>query len=43
MHGLGMVGMRARARSAGGELKVDTAPGQGVDILASFPFVARKE
>jgi signal transduction histidine kinase len=42
-HGLGMVGMRARARSAGGELKVDTAPGQGVDILASFPFVAPTE
>ncbi|MGJ5820352.1 sensor histidine kinase [Paludibaculum fermentans] len=41
--GLGLVGMRARARSAGGELKVETAPNQGVAILASFPFAERLE
>jgi len=42
-HGLGMVGMRARARSAGGELKVTTAPGEGVDIVATFPYALRNE
>ncbi|MBI5084989.1 MAG: hypothetical protein HZB13_10390 [Acidobacteria bacterium] len=42
-HGLGLVGMRARARSAGGELKVQTAPGQGVEIDASFPAKERSD
>lgn len=37
-NGLGMVGMRARARSAGGELKVQTAPGKGLSIEAVIPF-----
>jgi signal transduction histidine kinase len=41
--GVGMVGMRARARSAGGELKVSSAPGQGLTIFASFPVVARQD
>lgn len=41
--GLGMVGMRARARSAGGELKVETAAGKGVRIEARIPYRARKE
>jgi two-component system sensor histidine kinase UhpB len=41
--GLGMVGMRARARSAGGELKVESAPERGVAIMATFPFRARKD
>lgn len=39
--GLGMVGMRARARSAGGELKIETAPGRGLAIEAVIPFRAR--
>ncbi|MBI5282710.1 MAG: hypothetical protein HY858_13580 [Candidatus Solibacter usitatus] len=42
-HGLGLVGMRARARSAGGELKVQTAPGKGVEIAASFPIKERAD
>lgn len=41
--GLGMVGMRARARSIGGELKVQSPGTGGVEILASFPFVERQE
>jgi signal transduction histidine kinase len=41
--GLGMVGMRARARSAGGELKVETAPGKGVRIAATLPYKERTE
>lgn len=41
--GLGMVGMRARARSAGGELNVTTDRGTGVLIEAIFPYQARQE
>jgi signal transduction histidine kinase len=41
--GLGMVGMRARARNAGGELKVETGPGKGVRIAATLPYKARLE
>ncbi len=41
--GLGLVGMRARARSAGGELKVESAPGRGVRIEASLPYKERPE
>lgn len=41
--GLGLVGMRARARSAGGEVKVQSAPGEGVEIVASFPMSERVE
>ena len=41
--GLGMVGMRARARSAGGELNVSTQAGAGVQIEAIFPYRVRIE
>ncbi len=41
--GLGMVGMRARARSVGGELKVESAARSGVEIIASFPLTTRTE
>jgi len=41
--GLGIVGMRARARSAGGELKIESAPGQGTVIEACFPYREREE
>ena len=40
-HGMGMVGMRARARNVGGELRIRTAPGQGVQIEISVPATAR--
>jgi signal transduction histidine kinase len=36
--GLGLVGMRARARSAGGELTVHSSVGQGVLVEASIPL-----
>jgi len=39
--GLGMVGMRARARSAGGELKIETGPGAGLAVEALIPAGAR--
>ncbi len=35
--GFGMIGMRARARSAGGELTIQTGPGRGVVIEARVP------
>ena len=35
--------MRARARSAGGELKIGPAPGGGTVVLASFPYRERQE
>ncbi|MCS6951869.1 MAG: MCP four helix bundle domain-containing protein [Bryobacterales bacterium] len=38
--GMGMTGMRARARSAGGELRVLSAPGAGVQIEARVPLKA---
>ncbi len=41
--GLGLVGMRARARSAGGEWQVETAPGKGVRITTSLPYKQRQE
>jgi signal transduction histidine kinase len=41
--GLGIVGMRARARSAGGELNIASNPGSGTLIEASFPYRAREE
>jgi two-component system sensor histidine kinase UhpB len=41
--GLGIVGMRARARSAGGELVIASHPGNGTLIEASFPYRAREE
>lgn len=39
--GLGMVGMRARARSAGGELKIETGPGAGLAVEALIPVAGR--
>ena len=36
--GLGMIGMRARARSAGGDLTVRSRPGEGVVIEVRAPF-----
>jgi signal transduction histidine kinase len=41
--GMGLVGMRARARSAGGELDISSQPGTGVAIAAVFPYRERKE
>ena len=41
--GMGMVGMRARARSAGGDVTVTAAPGSGVAIRVSFPYKALEE
>jgi signal transduction histidine kinase len=38
-HGTGMVGMRARARVAGGAVHVDSTPGNGVRICAEFPML----
>jgi len=35
--GFGMIGMRARARSAGGELTVSSQPGHGVQIVVRVP------
>jgi signal transduction histidine kinase len=35
--GMGMIGMRARARSAGGELAVRSEPGRGVSVEALVP------
>ncbi len=36
--GMGMIGMRARARSAGGDLKVRSSPGHGVLIEVEVPL-----
>jgi len=36
---MGMVGMRARARSAGGDLEVRSHPGQGVTVQVRVPAV----
>ncbi len=38
-NGMGLTGMRARARSAGGELKLTSNPGQGVTIEVWAPRV----
>jgi signal transduction histidine kinase len=37
-HGMGMIGMRARARSAGGDVEVRAAPGGGVLIEVRVPL-----
>ena len=39
--GLGMVGMRARARSAGGELRIQTSPGAGLMVEALIPVAGK--
>ncbi len=36
--GMGLIGMRARARSAGGELKISSARGKGLTIEVEAPF-----
>jgi signal transduction histidine kinase len=36
-HGLGLIGMRARARSAGGEVKIRSAEGKGLEIEVKVP------
>ena len=36
--GLGMIGMRARARSAGGDVNVRSRPGEGVLIEVRVPL-----
>ena len=41
--GMGLVGMRARARSAGGEVTIQSQPGAGVSIEAEFPYAERTE
>lgn len=41
--GMGLVGMRARARSVGGELDISSQPGAGVTITAVFPYSERQE
>lgn len=38
--GMGLIGMRARARSAGGEMTIASQPGSGVTIEVSAPRVA---
>jgi len=38
--GLGMIGMRARARSAGGDVSVRSRPGEGVSIAVRAPVSA---
>jgi signal transduction histidine kinase len=40
--GLGLIGMRARARSAGGDVSVVSRPGDGVKIEARVPIEAAK-
>lgn len=37
-HGMGLIGMRARARGAGGELAISSPPGGGVTIRVHVPF-----
>ena len=38
--GLGLIGMRARARSAGGDMEVRSRPGEGVCIEVRAPIRA---
>jgi signal transduction histidine kinase len=37
--GIGMIGMRARARQAGGELSAGAAPGGGLEIRVTVPMI----
>jgi signal transduction histidine kinase len=41
--GLGMIGMRARARSAGGDVDVQSKPGHGVAIEVRVPLKNEKD
>jgi len=38
--GLGLLGMRERVGSVGGELRIDSAPGRGTVVEARIPFAA---
>jgi signal transduction histidine kinase len=40
-HGLGLIGIRARARSAGGDADIHSRPGQGVRIDVRVPVTPR--
>lgn len=40
--GLGMVGMRERARNAGGSLDIDSAPGAGTRVRVELPLKRRE-
>ena len=39
--GMGLVGMRERARNAGGSLKIDSAPGTGTRVSVELPVRRR--
>ena len=41
--GLGLVGMRERARNAGGSLTIASAPGGGTRVRAELPLEGRAE
>ena len=41
--GLGLVGMRARARAAGGTLKMESMPGKGVTITVRLPLALQTD
>ena len=40
--GLGLRGMQERAKILGGELRLETAPGQGTTIIVCVPIVERE-
>ncbi|HUF89317.1 MAG TPA: PAS domain S-box protein [Gemmatimonadota bacterium] len=40
-HGLGLVGMRERARNAGGMLEIESAPGEGTRVRVELPVRRR--
>jgi signal transduction histidine kinase len=40
--GMGLIGMRARARSAGGDLTLRSQPGEGVVIEVKIPITANE-
>lgn len=42
-HGLGLIGMRERARNAGGSLTIASAPGAGTRVRAELPWEGRAE
>jgi|SRR5579884_524639 len=41
--GFGLVGMRERVELLGGHLEIDSAPGRGATVRASFPRLTREE
>ncbi len=38
MHGFGLMGIKERARRLGGEVEIDTAPGQGTRVRVTLPI-----